>query len=62
MSAPKLSTRGRLLVESPAMPAYLLEHFARSATPYHPHSAPHGYIPMCVAENKLVWDLSLIHI
>ena len=57
MSAPKLSTRGRLLVESPAMPAYLLEHFARSASPYHPQSEPHGYIPMCVAENKLVWDL-----
>ncbi|MCO4744813.1 MAG: aminotransferase class I/II-fold pyridoxal phosphate-dependent enzyme [Proteobacteria bacterium] len=39
------------------MPTYLLEHFVRSAEPYDAASSPHGYIPFCVAENSLVWDL-----
>ncbi len=57
MTAPTLSARGRALLDAPATPAYLVEHFLRSARPYHPMEAPDGYIPLCVAENKLVWDL-----
>ena len=41
----------------PAMPRYLLEHFQRAPHPYDPTHAPDGYIPLCVAENRLVWDL-----
>ncbi|MEZ4320344.1 MAG: aminotransferase class I/II-fold pyridoxal phosphate-dependent enzyme [Myxococcota bacterium] len=54
---PGLSTRGSALVDAPALPAYLAEHFARSAEPYDEHARPDGYIPMCIAENRLVWDL-----
>jgi aspartate/methionine/tyrosine aminotransferase len=50
----ELSVRGRKLVQSPPMPEYLSEHFRRSATD--------GYIPLCVAENKLVTDLVLAKI
>ena len=57
MNHSTLSARGQALVDSPAMPTYLLEHFQRSERPYHPVDAPDGYIPMCVAENALVWDL-----
>lgn len=44
-----LSARGRALVDAPPMPEYLVEHFARQGTP--------GYVPLCIAENRLVWDL-----
>jgi aspartate/methionine/tyrosine aminotransferase len=54
-----LSERGRRLVESPPLPAYLQEHFARSAEPFDAVTRPRGYIPLCVAENKLVSDLLL---
>lgn len=45
----------RLTQPSPAL--YLDEHFERLAQLYHPASRPDGYIPLCVAENRLVWDL-----
>ena len=44
-----LSDRGERLLADQAVPEYLQEHFRRSADP--------GYIPLCVAENRLVWDL-----
>jgi aspartate/methionine/tyrosine aminotransferase len=46
-----LSTRGQALVDRPPTPEYLREHFARSNAP--------DYVPLCVAENKLVIDLLL---
>lgn len=52
-----LSKRGQALVDQPTMPPYLLEHFPRSAAPYHATDRPDGYIPLCIAENRLVWDL-----
>ena len=52
-----LSDRGRGLLASPPMPEYLHEHFHRSAWPYDAATRADGYIPMCVAENGLVWDL-----
>jgi aspartate/methionine/tyrosine aminotransferase len=44
-----LSDRGERLLADQAVPEYLQEHFRRSADP--------GYIPLCVAENRLMWDL-----
>ncbi len=44
-----LSRRGERLLADQAVPEYLAEHFRRADDP--------GYIPLCVAENALVWDL-----
>lgn len=52
-----LSDRGQALVENPPLAEYIHEHFARTGTPWDRHSNPSGYIPMCIAENKLTWDL-----
>ncbi len=52
--AGNLSLRGRKLAESPPMPEYLSEHFARSGS-----AGESGYIPLCVAENKLTTDVFL---
>ena len=52
-----LSARGRELLSSPPAAEYLKEHQERSAALFDPAAAPHGYIPLCVAENRLVWDL-----
>lgn len=50
---PKLSDRGQVLLDSPPMPAYITEHFARAANPWHRETCPAGYIGLCIAENKL---------
>jgi aspartate/methionine/tyrosine aminotransferase len=52
-----LSKRAQQLLASPPNAEYLREHFVRSVAPYDPVSNPDGYIPMCIAENLLVWDL-----
>lgn len=39
------------------MPRYLLEHFDRREGAYDAISNPDGYVALCLAENKLVWDL-----
>jgi aspartate/methionine/tyrosine aminotransferase len=52
-----LSRRGQRLVSSPPTAEYLREHFARSNAPFDPVQRPAGYIPLCIAENALVWDL-----
>jgi aspartate/methionine/tyrosine aminotransferase len=54
-----LSRRGRRLVESPPLPEYLYEHFQRRDLPYDAAARPLGYVPLCIAENKLVMDLLL---
>ncbi len=38
-------------------PEYFRVHGDRSAQPYHATARPDGYIPFCVAENALVFDL-----
>ncbi len=45
---PRLSSRGQALVDRSPLPEYLQEHFARSNDP--------RYVPLCIAENKLVLD------
>ncbi len=48
-----LSRRGHRLVDSPSMPAYVVEHFARADQSWDPDMRPDGYIGLCVAENTL---------
>ncbi len=52
-----LSARARELLSSPSAAEYLKEHQERSLAPYDPVTGPDGYISLCVAENRLVWDL-----
>jgi aspartate/methionine/tyrosine aminotransferase len=51
-----LSRRADALVDAPALPGYILEHFARSTAPWDAALRPGGYIPLCIAENKLLAD------
>ena len=51
-----LSQRGRQLVEHPPFAPYLLEHFARGGEAWEPATRPDGYIALCVAENRSMWD------
>jgi aspartate/methionine/tyrosine aminotransferase len=53
----ELSERGERLVASSPMAPYILEHFERSGDAWDAEANPDGYIGLCVAENKLVWDL-----
>jgi aspartate/methionine/tyrosine aminotransferase len=46
-------------VSSPPFAEYVREHFVRSRDPFDPARNPDGYIPLCLAENKLVSDLLL---
>lgn len=55
--ATHLSTRGQRLVDAAPMSGYLRAHFDRVGDRYDPVTRPGGYIGLCVAENKLVWDL-----
>lgn len=50
-----LSARARALLQAPSLPGYLREHFARSAAGV--DAAGLVYVPLCVAENRLVFDL-----
>jgi len=53
----ELSARGKALIESSPMPDYLHAHFDRLEDHYDAEANPNGYIGLCIAENKLVWDL-----
>jgi aspartate/methionine/tyrosine aminotransferase len=50
---PRLSQRGQALADDPVIPEYLREHFAGSSAPHEATIRPDGYIPLCIAENKL---------
>ncbi|MDA0824029.1 MAG: aminotransferase class I/II-fold pyridoxal phosphate-dependent enzyme [Proteobacteria bacterium] len=50
---PKLSDRGRRLIESPPLPEYIREHFQRAGEPWHRERNPNAYVSLCIAENKL---------
>lgn len=52
-----LSRRGRALIDAPPLPEYIREHFARVPDAYDPDTGEGSYIPLCIAENRLVWDL-----
>jgi aspartate/methionine/tyrosine aminotransferase len=57
VSALGLSHRGRRLITERPVPGYIDEHFARVEDRWEADTNPDGYVPMCIAENKLVWDL-----
>lgn len=53
-----LSSRGAGLLDNAPLPEYIKCHWdSRSEEPWDPATNPDGYIGLCVAENKLVWDL-----
>ncbi len=57
MTPSSLSRRGQRLVDAPTTPEYFRVHSERSAEAYDAALRPLGYIPFCVAENALVFDL-----
>ncbi len=48
------SRRAAVLVESPPLAEYMLEHFGRAAGIWDAEARPNGYVPLCIAENKLL--------
>jgi len=54
---PPLSSRGQDLLDRAPLPEYIHTHFERLDDHYDTDTNPDGYIGLCVAENKLVWDL-----
>jgi len=54
---PGLSLRAQNLLDHAPMPEYLHSHFDRLEDRYDPEINPDGYIGLCIAENKQVWDL-----
>jgi aspartate/methionine/tyrosine aminotransferase len=57
MSEHFLSARGAQLVANPPVAAYILEHFACSGDAWDAEHNPSGYIALCVAENRSMWDM-----
>ncbi|PRQ03369.1 Aspartate aminotransferase [Enhygromyxa salina] len=53
----QLSARGQRLVSSSPLAPYILEHFTHGDDAWHPSERPDGYIGLCVAENRSMWDL-----
>jgi aspartate/methionine/tyrosine aminotransferase len=51
-----LSRRGQQLADHPPFAPYILEHFVRSQKTWHPVERPDGYIALCIAENRTLWD------
>ncbi|NNC93526.1 MAG: aminotransferase class I/II-fold pyridoxal phosphate-dependent enzyme [Acidimicrobiia bacterium] len=52
-----LSRRGANLVGNRPTPAYVEAHYDLVDDSWDPESNLDGYVSMCIAENKLVWDL-----
>jgi aspartate/methionine/tyrosine aminotransferase len=57
MSDHGLSARGAQLVASPPLAGYLLEHFTHADDGWDIDDNPDGYIALCVAENRSMWDV-----
>ena len=55
--AAELSARGKGLNDNAPMPGYLHAHFDRLDDHFDAETNPDGYIGLCIAENKPVWDL-----
>jgi len=56
-SPPPVSERAERLLASPPLPQYIHEHFERRGEPWDGDRNPDGYVSMCIAENKIVFDL-----
>lgn len=57
MSEPTLSARGAQLVASPPLAGYLIEHFTHGDDVWDADKSPDGYIALCVAENRSMWEV-----
>jgi aspartate/methionine/tyrosine aminotransferase len=57
MSDHFLSIRGAQLVASPPLAAYILEHFTHGDDAWDAEANPDGYIALCIAENRSMWDV-----
>ncbi len=57
MNSAPLSRRGLRLAQAAPTLEYWRVHGERTARPYHKATRPDGYIPFCVAENALVFDV-----
>jgi aspartate/methionine/tyrosine aminotransferase len=57
MASEQLSRRGQQLLNQPPFAPYILEHFARQANAWDPVTCPDGYIALCIAENRTMWDV-----
>lgn len=55
--AGELSKRGTKLATMSRLEEYITAHFERVDDLWDAQTNPNGYIPMAIAENKLVWDL-----
>jgi aspartate/methionine/tyrosine aminotransferase len=55
--AHRLSRRGDNLIGNRPTPAYAEAHYDLVDDSWDPESNLEGYVSMCIAENKLVWDL-----
>lgn len=56
MSDHFLSARGAQLVASPPLAAYILEHFTHGDDAWDAETNPDGYIALCIAENRSMWN------
>ena len=56
-TAGSLSERGERLLANPHLAPYIEAHFERVDDLWDAATNRDGYIPMSIAENKLVWDL-----
>lgn len=55
--APPVSSRAQRVLDSPPVADYIMRHHELVEDSWDPVTNPDGYIGMCIAENKLVWDL-----
>jgi len=53
----RLSSRAESVLAVPPTPEYIDAHFANSRDAWHESDNPNGYIGLCIAENRLVWDI-----
>jgi len=52
----QLSDRARRLVEAPVLAEYILAHFAHTEDAWDAEQNPDGYVALCIAENRMMWD------
>ncbi|NVB36258.1 aminotransferase class I/II-fold pyridoxal phosphate-dependent enzyme [Pseudenhygromyxa sp. WMMC2535] len=56
-STSTLSLRGRQLIDQPAIAEYIRAHFQNAAEAWDAKARPDGYIALCIAENRGMWEV-----
>jgi aspartate/methionine/tyrosine aminotransferase len=54
---PQVSSRAKAVLDGPGLPEYIDAHFEHSEDEWDADTNPDGYISLCIAENRLVWDV-----